>query len=122
AERVRAWSLAACVQEITNVPEKFSSELIGTIEVAVGAASVALLAGCIFAWRARRGSWSVAPLVLLAVLGLTIPGPVVGAGLIQLFNHDLPPAIPLGDGTLKSWLLVLYDNTPLAPMIAQAIR
>jgi predicted metalloprotease with PDZ domain len=46
----------------------------------------------------------------------------VGAALIQLFNHDLPPAISLPDGTSKSWLLLLYDNTPLAPIVAQAIR
>jgi len=59
---------------------------------------------------------------LIAVLGLTIPGPLVGAGLIRLLNYDLPPAIPWGAGTAKSWLLVLYDHTPLATIIAQAIR
>jgi len=56
------------------------------------------------------------------VLALTIPGPVVGAALIRLFNHDLTPRLPLGDGITKSWLLLLYDQTPLAPIVAQAIR
>jgi ABC-type Fe3+ transport system permease subunit len=56
------------------------------------------------------------------VLGLAIPGPLVGAALIQVFNHDIPPAVWLPGGTAKSWLLALYDETPLAPILAQAIR
>jgi len=78
--------------------------------------------GGVFAWRARRGGWLAAGAILAAVLALTVPGPVVGAALIQLFNHDLPPRLPLGDGTTKSWLLILYDQTPLAAIVAQAIR
>src|SRR5262249_5771691 len=41
--------------------------------------------------------------------------------LIGLFNHDLPPHIATSDGP-KSWLLALYDNSPLVPILAQAIR
>jgi ABC-type Fe3+ transport system permease subunit len=55
-------------------------------------------------------------------MGLAIPGPLVGSALIEIFNHDVPPRISLGDGTSKSWLLTLYDQTAAAPMLAQAIR
>jgi ABC-type Fe3+ transport system permease subunit len=56
------------------------------------------------------------------VLGLAIPGPLVGAALIQMLNHDLPPEITFAGGPRKSWLLLLYDETPLAPILAQTIR
>jgi ABC-type Fe3+ transport system permease subunit len=120
--RVVSWSASACLHEILSVPYRFPKELSGTALVATGAASMAMLAAFVLAWPARRGGWPAAAAVIVTVLGLTIPGPLVGAALIRLLNHDLPPAIPLADGTTKSWLLVLYDNTPLAPMIAQAIR
>jgi iron(III) transport system permease protein len=119
--RIRSWSAEACLHEVAAVPQRFSAEIQGTIAVAVSAASAALLVAGAIAWRARRGGWQAAPAIILAVLGLAIPGPLVGATLIQLLNHDLPPAISLPDGQ-KSWLLFLYDNTPLAPIIAQAIR
>jgi iron(III) transport system permease protein len=122
AERYPTWSLVTCLHEIARVPVRFRNELLGTVAVAVSAASVAMLAGCIFAWAVRRSRWVGVLAVSVIVLGLMIPGPLVGAALIMLLNHDLPPAIPLGDGTAKSWLLILYDNTPLAPIIAQAIR
>jgi ABC-type Fe3+ transport system permease subunit len=61
------------------------------------------------------------PALVAVVLGLAIPGPLVGVALIHLFNHDLPPQLPTPSGP-KSWLLILYDDTPLAPILAQAIR
>jgi ABC-type Fe3+ transport system permease subunit len=122
AERTRAWSAVACLREVASVPQKFGRELIGTTEVAAVAATLALLVGGPLAWRARRGGWRAAPAIIAAVLALTIPGPVVGAALIQFLNHDLPPRLPVGEGATKSWLLLLYDQTPLAPIIAQAIR
>ncbi|MBW8884465.1 MAG: ABC transporter permease subunit [Planctomycetia bacterium] len=121
-ERIRTWSAAACLYEVATVPQRFSRELMGTIEVASGAATISLLVGGALAWRARRGGWRGAPAIAAAVLAMTIPGPVIGAALIQVFNHNLPPQLPIGDGVTKSWLLVLYDQTPLAPIIAQAIR
>jgi ABC-type spermidine/putrescine transport system permease subunit II len=55
-------------------------------------------------------------------VGLVIPGPLVGAALVELFNHDVAPRLPLGDGSYKSWLRILYDDTVTAPVIAQGIR
>src|SRR5262249_20681528 len=122
AERIRSWSAMACQREVASVPKKFHRELIGTSVVAAGAAAIAVFFGGSLAWRARRGGWGATAAVVGARVALTIPGPVVGAALIQLFNNDLPPRLPLGDGVTKSWLLLLYDQTPLAPIIAQAIR
>ncbi len=121
-ERLRSWSLTACLGQIANVPSHFAREFVGTIEVALGAATLALLVALPVAWRARRGGWAATIAIVVIVTCLSIPGPLVGTALIRIFNHDLPPAIPLSDGSRKSWLLILYDNTPLAPILAQAIR
>jgi ABC-type Fe3+ transport system permease subunit len=121
-ERIRSWSLAACLAQVAHVPGHFARELIGTVAVAAGAATLALLVAIGLSWPARRGGQSAIPALIAVVLGLSIPGPLVGAALIQIFNHDLPPLIPQAGGVPKSWLLILYDNTPLLPIIAQAIR
>jgi len=120
--RIAAWSAAVCFREVASAPVRFSREFLGTAAVAFGAATIAVIAGSLLAWQARRGGWRSWPAILFVALGLAIPGPLVGAALIQLLNHDLPPAIQLADGTSKSWLLLLYDNTPLAPIVAQAVR
>jgi len=120
--RVASWSVLACVRQIASVPGHFGREFGGTAVVAFGAASLVLGIACFLAWRARRCPGWQAVAITAVALGLAIPGPLVGAALIQMFNHDLPPEITLSDGARKSWLLVLYDETPLAPILAQTIR
>jgi iron(III) transport system permease protein len=90
--------------------------------VATGAAAIAATIGSLLGWQARRGGARAAPAVVAIATGLAIPGPLVGAALIAFLNHDLPPDLPLGNGAYESWLLMIYDETPLAPMIAQAFR
>ena len=121
--RVRSWSLLAVGNEIARAlePRRYGLDFSWTVRVAAAAATLALLAGIALAWPARRGGRSGAPALTAVVLGLAIPGPLVGALLIQLFNHDLPPQFSIG-GSPKSWLLILYDQTPLPPILAQAIR
>jgi iron(III) transport system permease protein len=120
-QRLPSWSALSCLREVAAVPRRFAIEIRDTAEVACGAAMLALVAASFLAWHARRGGgWSIVA-ILFIVLGLAIPGPLVGAGLIRLLNHDLPPMLPLGDSR-KSWLLLLYDDSPLAAILAQAIR
>jgi len=120
--RIPSWSAAAVIREVAIVPVRFAAEFGGTLQVACGAAMLALPVAISLAWPARRGGWRTTPAIVVTVLSLAIPGPLVGAALIQILNHDVPPVVYLHDGTYKSWLLVLYDETPLAPIIAQAIR
>jgi iron(III) transport system permease protein len=121
-ERYRSWSALQCLWEIALAPSRFANEFGWTLVVAAGAATIAWCLAILLGWRARRGGWHALPATIISVLGLAIPGPLVGVALIWLMNRDLPPEIPLSDGTYKSWLLVLYDQTPLAPILAQAIR
>jgi iron(III) transport system permease protein len=121
-QRFASWSALACLHQIASVPVRFGNEFRGTAVVALGAASLSLAIACCVAWRARRRRGWQTVAIMAAALGLAIPGPLVGAALIQILNHDLPPEITLADGRRKSWLLALYDETPLAPILAQTIR
>jgi len=122
SERYRAWSALQCLEEVVLAPWRFAHDFSWTIVVAAGAATIACCLGTLLGWQARRGGRHTLPATIVSVLALAIPGPLVGVALIWLMNRDLPPAIPLSDGTYKSWLLVLYDQTPFAPILAQAVR
>lgn len=122
--RIRSWSALAAVREVAAAPVRFGVDFSWTVRVAAAAATLALAAGIWLAWLAslaRGGGWRTAPAIAAVLLGAAIPGPLVGVALIQLFNHDLPPRFAWS-GVSKSWLLILYDHTPLAPVVAQAIR
>jgi iron(III) transport system permease protein len=121
-ERVRSWSAVLSLRQVTLAPFAFGEEFGWTLVAAIPAATVALALGVWLAWSARRGGWRSWPAAAAVVLGLAIPGPLVGLGLIWLLNHDVPPEIIASNGKWKSWLLVLYDETPVAPILAQAIR
>jgi iron(III) transport system permease protein len=121
-KRVASWSAAKCVAEVAAAPGRYSREICGTLITAVCAATLAICVAAALAWLARRGGGRAVLALSLTILLLCIPGPLVGIALIGLFNHDIPPRIVIADGDIKSWLLVLYDNTPLAPILAQAIR
>src|SRR5207244_13045155 len=90
-QRVPSWSALSCLREVASVPHRFAIEIRDTAEVACGAAMLVLFAASFLAWHARRGGgWSIVAMICI-VLGLAIPGPLVGAALVRLLNHDLPP-------------------------------
>lgn len=61
------------------------------------------------AWLAHRRGM-VPAMIVVAALGLAIPGPVVGYALIQIFNHPHPISV------------YLYDRTVLLPVIAVTVK
>jgi iron(III) transport system permease protein len=109
-DRIRSWSAGRCLAIVANVPLTFRDEFFWTAVCSIAAASLALVAAVLAAWPARRGGWAAIPAIVLAAVGLALPGPLVGIGLIAIFNHDWPP------------LIYLYDRTPAAPILAQCIR
>lgn len=119
-KRQRHWSAAACLARVASAPREFAREGRDTLLVASGAAALALVGASVLGWGWRTSGWPRRLTSALLLIALVTPGPLVGVVLILLFNHDLPPHLPWQDG--KSWLLWLYDDTPLAPMLAQAIR
>jgi iron(III) transport system permease protein len=121
-ERVASWSAVKGVAEVAAAPIRYGREIRGTVLTAVCAATLAVSVAAALAWAARRGGRGAIPAFAATFITFAAPGPLVGIGLIALFNHDIPPRLLAGESEVKSWLLILYDNTPVVPIMAQAIR
>jgi iron(III) transport system permease protein len=122
-QRVRSWSASKVIERVAAAPSEFGSEIWFSAQVGAAAATAAVLIALPLAWGMRGASLSRrdssgvrAPwLVLLAIaLCLTIPGPLLGIGLIHLLNRPL--------GSPLAFLTWLYDDTGFAPWLAQTIR
>jgi ABC-type Fe3+ transport system permease subunit len=121
--RVRAWSPVAAVEHVAAAPGEFRGELWLTAQIGVAAATAALLIALPLAWSLRgtlvkvtkrRTTFSVPWLRLLIIaMCLTLPGPLLGLGVIRLL--DRPPDSPF------SALAWLYDSN-FAPWLVQTVR
>jgi len=108
--RTRIWSAAALVRVVAESPHLYGEEIRWSLGLGATAATFAWLLS-LAAWWGRRGSWSTGAVLAVVALGLAIPGPFIGRGLIRLFDHpDLP------------WFNYFYDHTAAVPMLAQMIR
>jgi ABC-type Fe3+ transport system permease subunit len=110
---VRSWSAAKVVERVAAAPAEFRGELWLSGRIGVAAATAALVVAIPLAWsmrHARRLPW-----LRLAFLAfcLTVPGPLLGVGLVRLLNR--PADSPL---SLVAWL---YD-TNFAPWLVQTVR
>ncbi|MGD9721644.1 MAG: ABC transporter permease [Pirellulales bacterium] len=108
---VRGWSAAQCLDMVAGSPLRFAREFGWTLCVGAVAATAAVLIGLPLAWSARRGGWHAVPAWVAVALCLALPGPLIGLGLIALFN-----AAPW------SWLAWLYDRSIVPICAAQTIR
>jgi iron(III) transport system permease protein len=111
--RVRSWSAGKALERVASAPTEFQGELLLSARIGVAAATAALGLAVPVAWsmRASRGMpWG--RLVALATC-LTVPGPLLGLGLIHVLNRPLDSPL--------AFLGTLYD-TNFAPWLVQAIR
>jgi iron(III) transport system permease protein len=107
----RDWSFEQCLSMVLGSPLRFAREFGWTLATGTLAATTAVALALPLAWHARRGGWRAAPAWLIVAVCLAIPGPLVGLGVIAVFNT---PAVPI-----LNWL---YDHS-LAPIwVAQTIR
>lgn len=93
---VEAWSL--------HGSEFYWSILLATVSTGAAFATACVL----YALTLRGGRWTVS---CLTVLCLAMPGPLVGSTLAWLLNRSEP-----------EWLGLMYDQTLLAPVLAQQFR
>jgi iron(III) transport system permease protein len=105
----RFWSTGKCLHIVAASPMRYKKQFGLSLLIAAGAATIALAGSVPLAWFAKRGGLPAAPAVLIGAASLAIPAPLLGIGLIHLFNDS---SLPL------AWL---YD-TIAAPIIGQAIR
>jgi iron(III) transport system permease protein len=108
---VRNWSAGRCAAMTFGSPARFSREFGWSLVIAALAATAAVAVGLVLAWNARRGGPRAGPAWLAVALGLALPGPLVGLGLIAVFNNPDWP-----------WLIALYDHSIAVIWIAQSVR
>jgi iron(III) transport system permease protein len=111
--RVRHWSATKVVERVVAAPAEFQGELETSAVIGVATATAALAIGLPLAWSmrlTRRVPWLRFAALALC---LTIPGPLLGIGVIHVLNQ--PPDSPLAP------LARLYDSL-FAPWLAQTIR
>jgi len=111
ADRQRVWSVTALVETVSNVPWKYGEEFGWTGLLAASTATVAVAIALPLAWLARRGGWRSIPAVAVAAVGLSVPGPLIGLGVIWLLDRPFPPG-----------LIWFYDQTLAAPLLALLVR
>jgi iron(III) transport system permease protein len=111
--RTRSWSAAKATGLVVAAPVDHHRELGQSAKIGAAAATAAVVLGTGLAWS-LRGTRRVPWLRLVGIgLCLTVPGPLLGVGLIRLLNQ--PPDSPL------AWLAPLYDSL-FAPWLAQTVR
>jgi iron(III) transport system permease protein len=111
----RGWSVAECLKIIVVSPWRYRWEIAWSGLTAIVAASMVLAVALPIGWLARRrdaiGFVGKIAAILASAAALAVPGPLVGIGLIALFNQPgMPP------------LNFLYDDTIGVVAIAQGIR
>lgn len=110
----RVWSLSKAAHMVARSPWEHRRELTWTCVIGVTVASLATTLGLLLAWGTRVRWLPRLPTLCMMAGAFAIPGPLVGVWLIALLNHE--------PGTTWSWLNWYYDNTVLAPVLAQLMR
>ncbi len=108
---VREWSLAKFGEILASSGGRYSGEIRWSIGTAAIAASMAIGLAIPLAWLERRRGAAALPALGVSVAALAVPGPLVGLGLIAIFNAPGMTA-----------LNYLYDHTVIVTAIAQAVR
>ena len=111
AGRVRTFSAWKCLAMVARSPLDHREEFGWSLLIGSLAATAATTIAVGLAWLARRGGPKALPALLIAAVGLALPGPIVGLGLIHLLNR---PEIP--------GMVYLYDRSILPPLLGQLIR
>jgi iron(III) transport system permease protein len=111
AEKLRTWSPLKCLAMVAGSPLRYRREFGWSLTVGILAATGSVAIGSVLAWFARRGPARMALLLVVAAVCLSLPGPVIGLGVIHLLNwsHARP-------------MVYLYDQTIFAPWLALVIR
>jgi iron(III) transport system permease protein len=108
---VRSWSPLKALSITFASPQRYSREFGWSLGVGSLAATAAVVAGAVMAWSARLSRTCAALTLVVLAACLTLPGPLLGLGLIWLLNR---PELPeLAD---------LYDYSILAPWLALTVR
>jgi iron(III) transport system permease protein len=107
----RGWSAWKALQLTITSPADHAAELTWSLLMSAATACVTLLFAIPLAYASRTGRLAGGIALVLVVVGLAVPGPVVG---LWLTTAASAPA--------WGWLYALYDRTIFLPVLAQSLR
>jgi len=107
----RGWSAAKLLEMTIGSPSEHRAEFTWSFAMAACTAFVTLLIVAPLAYACRTSRIAGFAALSLVVVGLATPGPLLGLGLITVFNS---PSYP--------WLSYLYDRTIAVAVLAQVLR
>jgi iron(III) transport system permease protein len=131
----RSWSSTKVLERIVAAPSEFAGELWLTAQVGAMAATAAVLLAVPLAWSMRPdpGENEITNMgsemkrarpwlrLLFLALCLTIPGPLLGIGLVHALNHPLDSPLAqltwLYDTNFAPWLVQTMRALPLATLV-----
>jgi ABC-type Fe3+ transport system permease subunit len=113
AGHIRSWSLAKAAERIWQAPVEYQGELWLSTQLGASAATAALAIALPLAWGMRLSTRRPHFRMIGLAICLTIPGPLLGLGVIHALNR--PP------DSAFAWLATLYDSN-FAPWLVQTIR
>jgi iron(III) transport system permease protein len=107
----RTWALGSLWETVATVPGRYGEEFGWTFVLGAATATAAVAIGLPLAWLARRSRRWAELAVAISAVGLALPGPLIGLGIIWLLDRPFPPG----------WIW-LYDRTLFAPILAMLVR
>lgn len=111
---VRDWSATKAAELVARSPGEHRREAGWSIAIGATSAALATVLGVLLAWALRTGRLPLAFTAFVLAIMFALPGPLVGVWLIRLLNHATESP--------WAWLNSWYDNTILAPVLAQGVR
>lgn len=108
---VRHWSMGKFAHLWASSLWDYRRHVYGTLLTGVPAALASGVLGVMMAWGACRSSWGAAVALVILAAAISVPGPVLGLAVIWCFNRAEP-----------AWLGWVYDHTPAACWVVQAVR
>jgi iron(III) transport system permease protein len=109
-ELIRSWSPVELLSLMARMAFRFRWEFGYSTMFAACGAAISLCIGLPLAAAARKGGAMSVPAIIAAAVCWSLPGPLVGIGLMRMLNWNVP------------LLIFLYDETPLPPALALAIK
>lgn len=107
----RYWSAGKFVRLWAGSVWEYRRHVHGTLLAGIPASLASVVLGVLLAWWACRSLWGVGVTLVLLAAALSVPGPVLGLAAIWCFNRAELPG-----------LVWLYDHTPAACWLVQAVR
>jgi len=122
--RERHWSPLKVVERMVAAPIEYRGELETSTAIGTAAATAALAIGLPLAWSMRLARGIPWLRLALLALCLTVPGPLLGIGVIHILNQPpgspLAPLAPLYDSYFAPWLVQTLRALPLVTLILWA--